>query len=106
MSQISMFCFYCKHFQKEKTIYTDDDSDELTKYFCEAYPNGIPEAIFFTSHFYAKPNDNNLQFSPVKDKRAKALTRLKPKQDEEDAAYEFAKEYYSVSDKERGYVTD
>ena len=27
-----------------------------------AYPNGIPEAVYWTGHFLPKPNDNGVQF--------------------------------------------
>ena len=29
---------------------------------CEAYPNGIPEAVVYAGHLFPKPDDNGLQF--------------------------------------------
>lgn len=31
---------------------------------CEAYPDGIPEAVIYAGHFFPKPDDNGLQFIP------------------------------------------
>lgn len=47
-------CFKCKHFH----------DDELT---CEAFPNGIPDAIYSAAYKHDKPmfgQDNDIVFEP------------------------------------------
>lgn len=48
MSRGRPLCLSCKHYHEGE--------------ICDAYPEGIPAAIYWTSHFYPKPNDNGIQF--------------------------------------------
>ncbi|MCX7998614.1 MAG: hypothetical protein N3A69_06635 [Leptospiraceae bacterium] len=45
-------CFRCKNYIKFKT--------------CKAFPNGIPDEVFFNEVYHTKPypGDNGIQFEP------------------------------------------
>ena len=61
---------------------------------CEAYPDGIPEAVVYAGHIYPKPNDNGLQFVPENpDTYVRKTTKR-----EENKEYKELKEYYEVLD--------
>ena len=62
---------------------------------CEAYPNGIPEAVVHAGHLYPKPDDNGLQFVP---KKPDSYIRKVAKK-EENQEYRELKEYYDELDK-------
>lgn len=65
-----------------------------TEYHCEAYPEGVPEAVFYSGHLYPKPGDNGLQF---KIREVFELPEyLKQTQEEED------NEYRELSDSDDG----
>ena len=50
-------CFECKNFISSKRI------------VCKAFPDGIPDEIFFNEVSHTKPykGDNGIQFEPIKD---------------------------------------
>ena len=58
---------------------------------CEAYPDGIPDAVYFGGHIFPKPGDNGLQFLPMNQQDYELFKKTKRK--EEDAAYETFKHY-------------
>ena len=61
---------------------------------CEAYPNGIPEAVVYAGHFYPKPNDNGFLFVPTE--RGKKVEKLS--KEEEDSIYNELKQHYEELD--------
>ena len=61
---------------------------------CEAYPDGIPEAVFYAGHRYPKPDDNGLQFTPkTENDLPKYLSNRA-----ENKRYRELKEYYEELD--------
>ena len=46
-------CYYC-----ERSKYNNDGLIKI----CEAYPDGIPQAVLEAGHFFPKPGDNGIQF--------------------------------------------
>lgn len=58
MTRMPLWCELCARFTDSSY---DEERDETT-YYCEAYPEGVPEAVFFSGHLYPKPGDNGLQF--------------------------------------------
>lgn len=58
-------CFFCKHLVDS---FYDEEADKTT-YYCEAYPKGIPEAVFKSGHLYPKPCDNGVQFKLSEDRK-------------------------------------
>lgn len=50
-------CLSCKHFRR----------DDATRNACEAFPEGIPNAIIFgdRTHLRPYPGDRGLRFEPV-----------------------------------------
>ena len=85
-------CFFCVHnsYSKEeikKGLYNRGFDWEKVRISCDAYPNGIPKAVFIAGHLYPKPNDNGIQFegdNPFTDD----IT-----QEKEDSSYYFIKKY-------------
>lgn len=73
--RIMPLCHLCKRFN-------DDDS-----WTCEAYPNGIPEAVQYSGHMYPKTGDNGLQFI-AKDKNSLLWPYDEATQQEENEAYQ------------------
>ncbi len=63
---------------------------------CEAYPNGIPEAVFYAGHIYAKPNDNGLHFEPLESTFYDMF--LKKTEGKENNEYKELQEYFSELD--------
>lgn len=61
---------------------------------CEAYPDGIPEAVVYAGHRYPKPDDKELQFTP---KNPEEHIR-KVSQKEEDEEYKELQKYYEELD--------
>jgi hypothetical protein len=67
MSKMPEMCFFC-----ERNYYAIEELKKgLDEYdfdwrkvirSCEAYPSGIPKAVFLSGHLYSKPDDNGLQF--------------------------------------------
>ena len=62
---------------------------------CEAYPKGIPEAVFYAGHIYPKPGDNGKQF---KSEDGKVPEFHQQSQKEEDTNYKEYAEYYEELD--------
>ena len=62
---------------------------------CEAYPDGIPEAVIYAGHIFPKPGDNNLQFTPKKPDE-KLMWRHDEKA--ENREYKELREYYKELD--------
>ena len=58
---------------------------------CEAYPNGIADAVYFAGHLFPKPGDGGKQFIPSSIKSYDFFTKQTKK--EEDASYETFKHY-------------
>ena len=54
-------CFFCKHLQDSEYDKSKDD----TKYYCKAYPKGIPDAVMDSGHIYPKPEDNGIRFEQM-----------------------------------------
>ena len=79
------FCQYCKRLYD----FHLGEYDKVIAH-CEAYPNGIPEAVFYAGHFYPKPDDNGLQFLP---KKEDSLPDRKS-ENAENKKYQELKEYY------------
>ena len=48
-------CYYCEHVRR-------DNDKRIQVETCDAYPNGIPEAVLEAGHKFPKPNDNGIQF--------------------------------------------
>lgn len=84
---------WCELCARLKDSRLNENNTERT-YYCEAYPDGIPEAVFESGHLYPKPGDNGLQFKPVNDAILKAYSYLNQTQEEEDANYKGYAEYY------------
>ena len=97
MSRGPLWCDFC-------TRATDSElNEDMTKrtYYCEAYPKGIPEAVFYAGHLYPKPGDNGIQFEAPKG--IKLPDYLTHTQEEEDVNYRGYKEFYdevAMSDEE------
>ena len=72
-------CVLCKHYYRfnEKYQYK----------CCEAYPNGIPEAVYWTGHFKPKPNDNGIQFEARDDVEDDIINRYREILQNEDELY-------------------
>ena len=90
MSRGPLWCDFC-------TRATDSElNEDMTKrtYYCEAYPKGIPEAVFYAGHLYPKPGDNGLRFKPIDERVIKDFSYLQQTQEEEDANYRGYKEFY------------
>jgi len=62
---------------------------------CEAYPDGIPEAVFYAGHIFAKPDDNGLQFTP---KNPDEKIRWRRGEKAENQEYRELKSYYEILD--------
>lgn len=73
-------------------------SDDLTTrtLYCEAYPDGVPEAVYHAGHFYPKPGDNGLQFKLIEG--IKLPEYIEQSQEKEDANYRGYAEYYGELD--------
>lgn len=59
---------------------------------CEAYPNGIPDAVYFAGHIFPKPGDGGLQFIPLNQSDYKLFEETT--KEEEDDSYEFYRDHY------------
>ena len=88
MTRMPLWCELCARLTASRL---NEDNTKRT-YYCEAYPKGIPEAIFESGHLYPKPGDNGLQFKAIKG--AKLPEYLKQSQEEEDENYRGYAEYY------------
>ena len=62
---------------------------------CEAYPDGIPEAVIYAGHIFSKPGDNGLQFTP---KNIDEKIRWRHDKKAENREYKELKKYYEVLD--------
>ena len=49
---------FCKHIRVAKY----DEDIGMLRYFCDAYPEGVPRAVKTAGHFFSKPGDNGIQF--------------------------------------------
>lgn len=60
----SNLCVLCKHARNDRT--------------CTAYPNGIPDSIFFDgeNHFESRGDDNGIIFDPKNEKAEEAALAL------------------------------
>ncbi len=90
MSRGPLWCELCARLTDSKL---NEDFTERT-YYCEAYPDGIPEAVFYAGHLYPKPDDHGLRFKPIDEREMKQLDYLEHTQAEEDENYRGLKEYY------------
>ena len=82
-------------------------SEDMTirTFYCEAYPDGIPEAVFYAGHMYPKPGDNGLQFKPLNDAVMEIYSYLRHSQKDEDANYQgYAKYYEEVNMSDAEFV--
>ena len=73
---------------------TYDEERDKTTYYCEAYPKGIPDAVFHAGHLYPKPGDNGLRFKPLNKRDMEDFSYLQHTQAEEDEDYRWYSEYY------------
>ena len=89
MSRGPLWCELCTRMTDSKL---NEDMTERT-YFCEAYPEGIPEAVFYAGHLYPKPGDHDLRFKPITEKVMKQFSYLQHTQVEEDENYRGYQEY-------------
>ena len=62
---------------------------------CEAYPDGIPEAIIYAGHLYSKPGDNGLKFLKKNDN---IPDYLQQSEQEENEHYEKLSAHYTELD--------
>ena len=81
MNDLSLCCNWCKRLYD----FHLGEYDRVIAH-CEAYPNGIPESVFYAGHFYPKPGDNGLQFD-YKDTDLVGIIEKKS-QEEENESYE------------------
>jgi hypothetical protein len=53
-------CSHCRHYRKEVVV------DKRAKGFCDAFPQGIPEVIFYNEHDHRSPfeGDQGIMFEP------------------------------------------
>ena len=82
-------CFYCKHLQDK---HLSDSPIGRTDLVCDAYPDGIPEAVFKTGHLYAKPGDNGVQYEIKDGMETPSVYKISKK--DEDENYKAEEEYY------------
>lgn len=90
MSRGPLWCELCARLKDSNY---DEEQDDTT-YYCEAYPDGVPEAVFQAGHLYPKPGDNGLRFKPITEKVMKQFSYLQHSQKDEDADYRGYQEYY------------
>ena len=83
-------CWLCKHLKPERKY--DEDLD-YTTYYCAAYPDGVPEAVFEAGHRYPKPGDHGIQFE-LKDGEKDLPPEMRSTQAEEDKSYRWYANYY------------
>lgn len=88
MSRLPLWCEMCTRLKDSSY----DEERDNTTYYCEAYPEGIPEAVFYSGHLYPKPNDNGLQFKIIEGFDFPEY--LKQTQEEEDKNYRDSVDYY------------
>lgn len=82
-----VLCDFCKRLK-------DFELGEYDKVIahCEAYPEGIPEAVVYAGHLYPKPDDNGLQFL------GEVPDNLKKSRVKENREYRELKKYYKELD--------
>ena len=90
MQYSESLCFLCKHIKGSRY---DEQRDEST-YYCKAYSQGIPEAVFHAGHLYPKPGDNGIQFEQMSGALTPEDVGRNHSQEEEDADYRGYQEYY------------
>ena len=101
MSRGPLWCEICARLKDSRL------SEDMTirTFYCEAYPDGIPEAVFYAGHMYPKPGDNGLQFKPVNDAVMEIYSYLRHSQKDEDANYQgYAKYYEEVNMSDAEFV--
>lgn len=76
MSRVQLWCDICARLKGR---------NESGRHYCEAYPDGVPESVFYSGHLYPKKGDNGLQFKAVTG--MKIPDYLQQTQDEEEEAY-------------------
>ena len=56
---INSQCMFCKNYKGVK-----DNDNYMVKHFCSAFPDGIPNGIFFSKVLHNKPykGDHGIQF--------------------------------------------
>ena len=59
---------------------------------CEAYPNGIPDAVYISGHIFPKPGDGGMQFIPMNSVDYERYNETTKK--DEDNFYEYCKRAY------------
>ena len=62
----SRLCWYCKHYHEE----------EIGRK-CNAYPDEIPDEVFWTSHWTPYKGDNGIMFEPISAIDEEMLRKLK-----------------------------
>ena len=74
MKRVMPLCLICKHFISAGE-------------YCKAYPDGIPEAVYWTGHFLPKPDDNGVQFEARDDADKEFVLIYKERSQDEDERY-------------------
>ena len=86
-------CNMCKHLSPNVEI---DDENVRTIHYCQAYPDGIPDAVYEAGHIYPKPGDHGIQFEASDG--GGVPERWQQSQAEEDKTYNWYANYYSELD--------
>ena len=89
-------CNICKHLHDEGSF---DEKRGISIDYCDAYPDGIPEAVQRSGHIYPKPGDNGIEFEPISAASKFVLEHYTGQsQAEEDEAYNWYANYYEELD--------
>ncbi|MBR1436907.1 MAG: hypothetical protein IJ587_00080 [Synergistaceae bacterium] len=76
MSRAQLWCDICARRRGQ---------NESGKPYCDAYPEGVPESVFYSGHLYPKEGDNGLRFKAISG--VKVPKYLQQTQEEEDTSY-------------------
>lgn len=82
-------CYLCS-----RTLFIGGEESEIeykdgkVSIKCEAYPNGVPEEVFYSGHIYPKPGDNGLHYEPL-NPNWDIFSYFERTQEEEDSFYQY-----------------